>query len=82
MTKTDNHNLLMRAFSLAWRYRMQYERTGDLESVVKSENTSWRNLYRYLNLAYMRPNKVDDILSGHTPCNMEELFKIAPQYQF
>lgn len=82
MTRTDNHNMIVRALALAWRYRTLYEQTGDMESVVKSENTSWRNLYRYLNLAYMHPNKVDDILSGRIPCNMEELFKIAPQHQF
>lgn len=40
MTRTDNHNMIVRAFALAWRYRMAYEKHGDLEYVVKSEQTS------------------------------------------
>ena len=81
MTRTDNHNMIVRAFALAWRYRMAYEQTGDLESVIKSENTSWRSLYRYLNLAYMNPEKVNNILSGKESYSMDELFTIAPKYQ-
>lgn len=81
MTRTDNHNMIVRAFVLAWRYRMAYEQTGDLESVIKSENTSWRSLYRYLNLAYMNPEKVNNILSGKESYSMDELFTIAPKYQ-
>lgn len=81
MTRTDNHNLIVRAFAIAWRYRMAYEKTGDLESVVKSEQTSWRSLYRYLNLAYMHPEKVNNILSGKESYSMDELFAIAPTHQ-
>ena len=81
MTKTENHNLIVRAFALAWRYRMAYEKFGDLESVIKSENTSWRSLYRYLNLAYMHPEKVNNILSGKESHSMDELFAIAPKHQ-
>ena len=82
MTRTDNHNMIVRAFATAWRYRTAYEKHGDLEYVVKSEQTSWRSLYRYLNLAYMHPEKVNNILSGKEVYSMEEIFAIAPQHQF
>ncbi len=81
MTRTDNHNTIVRAFATAWRYRTAYEKHGDLEYVVKSEQTSWRSLYRYLNLAYMHPEKVNNILSGKEVCSMEEIFAIATKYQ-
>ena len=81
MTRTDNHNMIVRAFALAWRYRTAYEKHGDLEYVVKSEQTSWRCLYRYLNLAYMNPEKVNNILSGKESCSIAEIFAIAPKHQ-
>lgn len=81
MTRTDNHNMIVRAFALAWRYRMSYEKHGDLEYVIKFEQTSWRSLYRYLNLAYMLPEKVNNILSGKEPRSIAEIFAIAPKHQ-
>lgn len=81
MTRTDNHNMIVRAFATAWRYRMAYEKHGDLEYVIKAERTSWRSLYRYLNLAYMHPEKVNDILSGKEACSVTEIFAIATKHQ-
>ena len=81
MTKADNNNLIVRAFATAWKYRTTYEQSGDLGQVVKSEHTSWRSLYRYLNLAYMHPEKVNNILSGKEVYSMEEIFAIAPKNQ-
>lgn len=72
---------LVRAFATAWRYRTAYEKHGDLEYVIKSEQTSWRSLYRYLNLAYMHPEKANNILSGKEPCSMTEIFAMAPKHQ-
>ena len=76
MTRTDNHNMIVRAFATAQRYRMAYEKHGGLEYVVKSEQTSWLSLYRYLNL-----EKVNNILSGKEPCSVAEIFAIAPKHQ-
>ena len=81
MTRTDNHNMIVWAFATAWRYRTAYEKHGDLEYVIKSEQTSWRGLYRYLNLAYMHPEKANNILSGKEPCSMTEIFAMAPKHQ-
>lgn len=72
---------IVRAFAIAWRYRTAYEKHGDLEYVVKSEQTSWRCLYRYLNLAYMNPEKVNNILSGKESHSMDELFATVPKHQ-
>ena len=35
----------------------------------------------HLNLAYMNPEKVNNILSGKESYSMDELFTIAPKYQ-
>ncbi len=81
MTRTDNHNMIVLAFATAWRYRTAYEKHGDLEYAIKSEQTSWRSLYHYLNLAYMHPEKVNSILSGKEPCSTAKIFAIAPKHQ-
>lgn len=81
ITKTDNNNLIVRAFTTAWKYRTIYEQSGNFGQVVKTEHTSWRSLYRYLNLAYMHPEKVNNILSGKESYSMDELFAIASKNQ-
>lgn len=43
--------------------------------------TEWLSLYRYLNLAYTHPEKVNNILSGKELYSMDELFAIAQKNQ-
>ena len=73
--------MIVRAFALAWKYRDTFEKLGSLDEVVDAEKTSWRSLYRYLNLAYLHPNKVNAIMSGKENYTVEELLNIAGQYQ-
>lgn len=77
MTKADNNNLIVRAFTTAWRYREMYEECGDADTIIASEHTSPRQFYRYLDLAYMNPETVNRILSGKQKANVNELFQIA-----
>ena len=77
MTKADNNNLIVRAFTTAWRYREMYEECGEADTIIASEHTSPRQFYRYLDLAYMNPETVNRILSGKQKVNVNELFQIA-----
>lgn len=75
LTVTDNNHLILKAFATAWRYRELYEEYGDVDMVAKKYNVSPMTVYRYFNLAYMLPNKVNDILSGKTSCTINNIFK-------
>lgn len=58
MTKTDNNNLIVRAFTTAWKYRELYERDGGVDNIIHNLHTSPRQFYRYLDIAYMNPDKI------------------------
>jgi hypothetical protein len=73
---TENNHLIVRAFALAHKYKGMYERDGNLEAIVETEKTSWRNVYRYLNLAYLDPKIVNDVMSGKIKCSVDDLFKM------
>ena len=71
---TDNHHLIVKAFATAWKYREKYEQCGDVDTVAKEYKVSPMTIYRYFNLAYMMPNKVNDILNGRKIGNVNSLF--------
>ena len=80
MTRTDNHNMIVRAFATAWKYREMYEQYGDTDKIIAMEHTSPRQFYRHLDLAYMNPDKISEILSGRLKINVNDLFQIAKKY--
>lgn len=77
LTITDNNHLILKAFATAWRYREMYEECGDADKIIASERISPRQFYRYLDLAYMNPDKINKILSGRLKINVNDLFPIA-----
>ena len=77
---TENNQLILKAFATAWRYRELYERDGDIHRIFQEEHSSPRQFYRHLDIAYMNPNKVNEILSGKTHMNVNDLFQIARKY--
>lgn len=80
LTVTDNNHLILKAFATAWKYREMYEQCGDSYKIIAMEHTSPRQFYRYLDLAYMHPNKINDILSGRLKINVNDLFQIAKKH--
>lgn len=74
LTVTDNNHLIVKAFATAWRYKELYERCGDVDLVAKEYHVSPMTVYRYFNLAYMMPDKVNDILSGNKKICVNDLF--------
>ena len=53
------------------------ERDGDIHRIFQEEHTSSRQFYRYLDIAYMNPDKVNEILSGKSHISVNDLFQIA-----
>lgn len=80
LTVTDNNHLILKAFATAWRYREMYEQYGDSDKIIAMEHTSPRQFYRHLDLAYMNPDKINEILSGQLKINVNNLFHIAKKH--
>ena len=74
---TDNNHLILKAFATAWKYRELYERDGNVNEIIRCLHTSPRQFYRYLDIAYMNPSKINEILSGKLKINVNDLFQIA-----
>ncbi len=78
---TENNHLILKAFATAWRYREMYEHGGDIHRIFQGEHTSPRQFYRHLDVAYMNPDKINEILSGKLKINVNDLFQIAQKNQ-
>ena len=77
----DNHHIIVKTFAIAWRYSELYECDGGLDNIIHNLHTSPRQFYRYLDIAYMNPGKINQILSGKLKINVNDLFKIARENQ-
>lgn len=76
---TDNNHLILKAFATAWKYRELYERDGNVDNIIHNLHTSPRQFYRYLDIAYMNPDKANQILSGKQNININDLFQISKE---
>lgn len=76
---TDNNHLILKAFATAWKYRELYERDGNVDEIIYKLHTSPRQFYRYRDIAYMNPCKINEILSGKLKINVNDLFRIAQE---
>lgn len=54
-----------------------YERNGGVDNITHNLHTFPRQFYRYLDIAYMNPDKINETLSGKLKINVNELFQIA-----
>ena len=77
MSVNDNNRLIVRAFAYAWRYKKLYESGMPTDDIAKQERISKRTIYKYLNLAYLSPRIVNQLLSGTLTINLQTLFDIA-----
>ena len=83
ITKKENANALIKALSIAWRYKKLYEGGMRAEEIQKQEKISSRTVYKYLNLVYISPRIVNDIMDSQIPqhINLQKLFEIASKYR-
>ena len=77
MSVNDNNRLIVRTFAYAWRYKKLYEKSLSTDDIAKQERISKRTIYKYLNLAYLSPKIVNQLLSGTLTVNLQKLFEIA-----
>ena len=79
LTVSENNNLIVKAFATAWCYREMYEECGDVDSIARAVKATPRTIYRFLDLTYMNPTKVNALLSGTQKCQINELFHLAQE---
>lgn len=77
MSVNDNNRLIVRAFAYAWKFKKLYEKGVRIENIMKQEKMTKRTIYKYLNLAYLSPRIVNQLLSGTLTINLQTLFDIA-----
>ena len=77
MSINDNNRIIVRVFAYAWRYKKLYECGIPTDDIAKQERISKRTIYKYLNLAYLSPKIVNQLLSGTLTINLQKLFEIA-----
>ena len=81
ITVTHNNHLIMHAIATAFKYRKIYEQTGSITQIMKSDKISNRTAYRYLSIAYMNPNVLNEIMDGKLGCSVDELYALAAKNQ-
>lgn len=77
MSINDNNRLIVRALAYAWKFKKLYEKELSTDDIAKQEKMSKRTIYKYLNLAYLSPRIVNQLLDGTLNINLQTLFEIA-----
>lgn len=81
MSVNDNNRLIVRAFAYAWRYKKLYESGMPTDDIAKQERISKRTIYKYLNLAYLSPKLVNQLLDGTISIPLQKLFEMGTKGQ-
>lgn len=77
MSVNDNNRLIVRAFAYAWKFKKLYEKGIKIKDIMKQEKMTKRTIYKYLNLAYLSPRIVNQLLNGTLTVNLQKLFEIT-----
>lgn len=77
MSINDNNRLIVRTFAYAWKFKKLYEKGIRMEDIMKQEKMTKRTIYKYLNIAYLSPRIVNQLLSRTLTVNLQTLFDIA-----
>jgi DNA invertase Pin-like site-specific DNA recombinase len=82
LTKSENTQLLTKALAYGWRYKKLYESGTPIDEIRTNEHRAERTVYKYLNLAYLSPRIITDILDDKIPphVNLQTLFKISEKH--
>lgn len=77
MSVNDNNRIIVRAFAYAWRFKKLYEKGLSTDEMAKQEKMSKRTIYKYLNLVYLSPKIINQLLDGTLTINLQKLFETA-----
>ncbi len=80
---TGNTQILIKALAYAWKYKKEYENGVGIKAIAKNEQRDQRTIYKYLNLAYLSPRIINDIMDSKIPphVNLQTLFQIASKHE-
>lgn len=83
LTKAENATTLIKALAYGWKYKKTYESGIGVKALASTENRDQRTIYKYLNLAYLSPRIINDIMDSKIPphINLQTLFQIASKYE-
>lgn len=83
LTQTENATMLIKALAYGWKYKKAYESGIGVKALTTTENRDQRTIYKYLNLAYLSPRIINDIMDSKIPphINLQTLFQIASKYE-
>jgi hypothetical protein len=84
LQKSENASELIRALSYGWKYRKLYDAGVTIDKIKSYEHTRERIVYKYLNLSYLSPNIIRNILDSNIPhsINLQTLFDISGEVNF
>lgn len=83
LTKTENATMLIKALAYGWKYKKAYESGISVKALASTEKRDQRTIYKYLNLTYLSPRIINDIMDSKIPphINLQTLFQIASKYE-
>ena len=75
--------MLIKALAYGWKYKKAYETGIGVKALATTEKRDQRTIYKYLNLAYLSPRIINDIMDSKIPphINLQTLFQIASKYE-
>lgn len=78
----DNAQMLIKALAYGWKYKRDYENGMSIKVMAKNEQRDQRTIYKYLNLAYLSPRIITDIMNNEIPAgmNLQKLIQLASKY--
>lgn len=75
--------MLIKALVYGWKHKKAYESGIGVKALTITENRTQRTIYKYLNLTYLSPRIINDIMDSKIPphFNLQTLFQIASKYE-
>ncbi len=82
LTVNDNAQMLIKALAYGWKYKRDYENGVGIKAIAKNEQRDQRTIYKYLNLAYLSPRIITNIMNNDIPAgmNLQKLIRLASKY--
>lgn len=82
LTKTENATMLIKALAYGWKYKKAYESGIGVKALATTEKRDQRTIYKYLNLAYLSPRIINDIMDSKIPphINLQKLIQLTSKY--
>ena len=73
----DNNQLILKAITKGFYYRNLYDDGESVKDICKRLHITSRTFYKYINIAYISPNIINDIMSGKLSISVKQLFELA-----